>query len=59
MRQQLLQVQVQVGDDGEVWEISLANPRIGKPVLEDDAPSRARPLLPRHCREMVGITHLT
>jgi hypothetical protein len=45
-------VQVRLKVRNELWELWLDNPTLGKPVLEDDRVG-TRPLLPRHCREMV------
>lgn len=47
-------VQVPVPSLDTVWEIWLANAKVGQPVLEDDGRG-TRAMHPRHCREMVRV----
>ena len=48
-------LQVALDQRGEVWEVWLEAPRIAHPVLDDTGRGGVRPLLPRHCREMVRL----
>ena len=56
-RHQWSSVQVPVPALNAVWEVWLANAKVGQPVLEDDGRG-TRAMHPRHCREIVRNSNI-